>query len=393
MTRVLYVPSTLPWPPDDGERVRCHHLIAELGRRVELTVACPIAAPGVPPPAALQCAEWRFFERDGADAFARLGCALRFVPIFFRAARSTALLRWLGALPSDAFDVVHLDGLPALHYRDAARRIAPRVVHDLRDSWSMLYGRRLAARPSLSLRIKRLCVERLERRALGFDDVLTFVSPVDLDYVADRYGRDRAGLHVVPNGVADEWLRLPAFERFATPALVVFSGAMNYPPNEESVLWFVAHVLPALRATRPGLRFAVVGRAPSERVRALACDDLIVTGAVDSVAEWLVRADVVVAPLRSGAGIKNKVLESLAAGRPTVASPIAVEGIDVEHRRELLVADIPSQWIDAIAGLLDAPDEAARMAAAGRRRIGGRYAWSEAADRYIGLYRRRMPAA
>jgi glycosyltransferase involved in cell wall biosynthesis len=113
---------------------------------------------------------------------------------------------------------------------------------------------------------------------------------------------------------------------------------------------------------------------------------------VASVAEWLGRADIVVAPLRTGSGIKNKVLESLAAARPTVASPIAVEGIEIAHGREVIIADGALEWVDAIAGLLRAPARAVDLAAAGRLAVRGVYDWSAAAERYIALYQSPEPS-
>jgi glycosyltransferase involved in cell wall biosynthesis len=390
--RVLYIPSTLPWPPDDGERVRCHHLIRELAGRVKLTVACPLAKPEGEIPKPLQKADWRFFASDGAGRMARLGCSLRLEPVFYRSARSTSLLDWLESLDMGSFDAVHLDGLPALHYRDLAGRVARTTVFDLRDSWSLLYGRRIAVQSSAAMRIKKIAVERLERRVLDSRQPITLVSAVDRDHIIRHYRRSAAGLDVVPNGVALELLSLPGFQRFAERPLIVFTGAMNYPPNDEAARWFAEQVMPALRARVSGVRFAVVGKQPSVALRSLTSDDIVVTGEVASVAEWLGRADIVVAPLRTGSGIKNKVLESLAAARPTVASPIAVEGIEIAHGREVIIADGALEWVDAIAGLLSAPARAVDLAAAGRLAVRGVYDWSAAAERYIALYQSPEPS-
>lgn len=388
---VLYVASSLPWRPDDGERVRSHHLLRELSARARVTVACPTPVPDVPLPDALGGVAWRFFAPDGADRRTRAGCALTLTPVFFRALRSTRLAHWLDAQPPGRWDAIHLDGLPALHYLASAHRVAPRVVFDLRDSWSMLYTRLIAGRLDPSRRLRRWCVSRLERRVIRGAGTVTVVSPVDRDHLLARYGHGAVDLHVVPNGVDAALMALPAFpaRAQASAPLVVFTGAMHYPPNDEAARWFVREVLPALRSRRPGLRFAIVGRGPGEAVRALAGEGVEVTGEVESVADWLARADVVVAPLRTGAGIKNKVLEALAAGRPTVASPVAVEGIDVMHDRDLLVADAAGDWVDAITALLDDPARSAALARSGRARMAQAYGWGEAASRYLELYRGR----
>lgn len=156
--------------------------------------------------------------------------------------------------------------------------------------------------------------------------------------------------------------------------LIVFTGQMDYRPNVDAVIWFAQDILPALRVRYPGLRFAIVGRAPVAAVQALASDAVIVTGAVDDVRPWLAAAAVCVAPLRLARGIQNKVLEAMAMARPVVASAAAAEGID--HSGTLRVADDAAAHVAAIGALLDDPDAAAALGAAARARVIARYDWT-----------------
>ena len=156
--------------------------------------------------------------------------------------------------------------------------------------------------------------------------------------------------------------------------LIVFTGQMDYRPNVEAVIWFARDILPALSVRYPGLRFAIVGRAPVAAVQALASDAVIVTGAVDDVRPWLAAAAVCVAPLRLARGIQNKVLEAMAMARPVVASAAAAEGID--HGGTLRVAGDAAAHVAAISALLDDPDAAAALGAAARARVIARYDWT-----------------
>ncbi|MCP3734449.1 glycosyltransferase [Sphingomonas sp. RP10(2022)] len=155
--------------------------------------------------------------------------------------------------------------------------------------------------------------------------------------------------------------------------LIVFTGQMDYRPNVEAVTWFVREVLPLVQAAHPTAGFAIVGRAPTAAVQALAGDDVVVTGAVHDVRPWLAAADVCVAPLRLARGIQNKVLEAMAMARPVVASVAAAEGID--HGGTLRVAGKADDHAAQITALLDDPEAAATLGAQARKRVLARYDW------------------
>ena len=154
--------------------------------------------------------------------------------------------------------------------------------------------------------------------------------------------------------------------------LIVFTGQMDYRPNIDAVTWFARDILPLIRRHRPA-HFAIVGRAPTPAVQALAGDHVTVTGAVDDVRGWLAAADVCVAPLKLARGIQNKVLEAMAMARPVVASAAAAEGID--HADTLRVADTAQDFADQVIALLDAPDAAAALGADARAQVIRRYGW------------------
>ncbi len=155
-------------------------------------------------------------------------------------------------------------------------------------------------------------------------------------------------------------------------ALLVFTGQMDYRPNVDAVTWFAREILPLIRQHTPA-HFAIVGRVPTSAVKALAGDDVTVTGEVDDVRGWLAAADVCVAPLKLARGIQNKVLEAMAMARPVVASTAAAEGID--HAGTIRVAETAQDFADRVIGLLAAPEAAAALGIAARERVIARYGW------------------
>ena len=154
--------------------------------------------------------------------------------------------------------------------------------------------------------------------------------------------------------------------------LIVFAGQMDYAPNVEAVTMFAREALPKIKSAVPDVRFAIVGRAPTAAVRALANAGVIVTGEVPDTRPWLAAASVVVAPLRIARGVQNKVLEAMAIGKACVVSPGAAEGIHAVDGRDLVVADDPA---DAVIALLGDPARSVAIAAAARARMVVGYGW------------------
>jgi glycosyltransferase involved in cell wall biosynthesis len=171
-----------------------------------------------------------------------------------------------------------------------------------------------------------------------------------------------------------------------SPPAVLFVGNFTHPPNADAALWLAAELFPPVRATHPDARLIIVGAAPGPELRALAGEGVVVTGEVPDVAPYLEDAAVVAAPVRTGGGMRVKVLEALAAGKAVVATPLAVEGLNVATGDQLEVAQTADELRRAISRLLS--DEEARRALGARARAWAveHLSWSESIARYEALY-------
>lgn len=170
---------------------------------------------------------------------------------------------------------------------------------------------------------------------------------------------------------------------FAERRHIAFMGGFGHPPNREAMDWFVAEVMPPLRAARPDLELHVWGSRMPDDVRWGEVDGVVVRGFAPSLDEVFDGCRVFVAPLRSGAGIKGKVLDSVARGVPTVLSPVAAEGTGLVDGVSTLLATTPAGWVERIVALVE--DEAlwARLSAESRALCERRY------SRAYGLARMR----
>jgi glycosyltransferase involved in cell wall biosynthesis len=162
---------------------------------------------------------------------------------------------------------------------------------------------------------------------------------------------DARRISVVPTGVDQEQYRPHPAARAAVP-LVVFVGAMDWEPNVDAAEYFCQEIWPIIAASVPDARFRIVGRNPAHRVQRLASASIEVTGRVPSVADHLGQAAVVVVPLRVGGGTRLKIYEAMAAGRAVVSTSVGAEGLDVHHGRDIILADNPGSFAQAVLKLL-----------------------------------------
>jgi polysaccharide biosynthesis protein PslH len=139
----------------------------------------------------------------------------------------------------------------------------------------------------------------------------------------------------------------------ATEPLVMFVGAMDWMPNVDAVEYFCEEIWPAIVKRMPAARFRIVGRNPVPRVLKLGSGAVEVTGRVPSVVEHLREATVVVVPLRVGGGTRLKIYEAMAMGRAVVATSVGAEGLDVRHGEDIVLADDPARFSEAVATLLE----------------------------------------
>ena len=135
---------------------------------------------------------------------------------------------------------------------------------------------------------------------------------------------------------------------------LLFVGGFRHPPNVDAVRWFVGEVFPRLRAVRPGLRFHCIGGdVPDDVARLAEQPGVTLHGHVPDLQPWLDGCRVSVAPLRFGAGVKGKINQAMAHGLPVVATTCAVEGMHLRDGEDVLVADTPDAFAQAVLRLLD----------------------------------------
>jgi glycosyltransferase involved in cell wall biosynthesis len=190
-----------------------------------------------------------------------------------------------------------------------------------------------------------------------------------------------ARVRAIPTGV-DPMYFAPNGKSEA-PAKLVFTGSMDWYPNEDAIIHFSDAILPTIRREIPEATLTVVGRNPTARLRgAAAAARIRVTGTVDDVRPYVSEAAVYVVPLRIGGGTRLKIFEALAMGKAVVSTRVGAEGLPLEPGVHFLRADEPADFARAVISLLRDPGRRKALATAGRRLIEERFSWSQVAREF-----------
>jgi glycosyltransferase involved in cell wall biosynthesis len=197
---------------------------------------------------------------------------------------------------------------------------------------------------------------------------------------------------VVPNGVDVEHFEYERRkEQESTSNRILFVGSMDVEMNVDAVTWFVQAIFPEIRKSVPDATFVIVGRSPTSDVRAFGENEGVeVTGRVDDLRPYYERADVAIVPSRLGGGTKLKVPEAMAVGVPVVATSKGAQGLEIEDKKHLLIADSEEKFANAVVSLFENPDKASCLATAARERVEEKYSWTGIYDGVLDRIEHRM---
>ncbi len=366
MGDILFLAHRLPYPPDRGDRIRSWHVLQALAKLAPVHVCALIddEADRVHVPMVESvAASVTVVHRRKSKLMAVVEALLTGQSASVSAFVDNALMAAVAAKLLSVDTVYAFSSQMAAYVPDdfTGRFVMDFVDMDSAKFAAMGFAGRQEAKRLLAWEVATV------KRA----DVSLFVSDAEAALFTSQTG--------LPTRVLGNGIDLEHFGPDAVPAhdtqqpLIVFTGQMDYAPNVEAVVAFAQVTLLKIQNIFPDATFAIVGRAPTAAVRALARSSVIVTGEVPDTRPWLAAAAVVVAPLRIARGVQNKILEAMAMGKPCVVSSGAAQGINVVNGHDLVIADDPAE---AIIGLLRDEKQRAAMAMAARARMQASYSWN-----------------
>lgn len=360
---LLLLCHRIPYPPNKGDKIRAWHLLRYLSQRYAVYLGTFVDDPD----------DWQhsdFVREHCADTYfaplnpgvAKLRSALGLVSgraLSLPYYRAPALLRWAQQVSSRVgirrrvvFSSVMGQFLPSA---SAGSRTLIDFVDVDSDKWAQYAQSRSGPMAWVYRReAKKLAVyeEELARES----DKALFVSAPEAAFFRGRSGLTEAQCGYFSNGVDAAFFDPSAVLADAGSSIpeLVFTGAMDYWPNVDAVIWFAEEIFPVLRRLHPELQFTIVGGKPTAEVMALSeLPGIDVTGRVPDVRPYLARALAAVAPMRVARGVQNKVLEAMAMAKPVLVSGMGLEGIKLGEGDVVLLAETADDYLKHLSALLE----------------------------------------
>lgn len=225
---------------------------------------------------------------------------------------------------------------------------------------------------------------RFEQEACHRFDRVIAVSAEDREQMINDY--KVASVFDVPTGVDTEFFQ-PSGAETINPHGLVFTGSMDWLPNEDAIRYFVEEILPLIKQRIPDVTLTVVGRNPYPSLVELSKsnDSIIVTGRVDDVRPFMERAAVYIVPLRIGGGTRLKIFEAMAMEKAIVSTTIGAEGLPIENGEELFLEDTPEGFANSVVRLLQDQDLARRVGERAATRVRSTFGWRRVAESFADL--------
>lgn len=398
--KLLWLNAGLLLPLDKGGKLRTWHVMRHLAARHDITYlsfedsmqteADRFGMRGVcsrletVPRTDAAKGTWRFY----ADAARYLVDPVPYAVAKYRSAAYRAKIESL--LAQERYDAVVCDFLPpVVNLPD--RLPCPAIVftHNVEaEIWRRHAEQATNAVSKYLMTRQWQRMLRFEAAALARFDLVLTVSEADGRTFARLYPDSvTRPAHVVQTGVETDYFLPPA----AAPerAHMVFTGSMDWLPNEDGMTYFCREILPKIRQSEPEATLSIIGRTPTPAVRKLSeIPGVEVTGRVDDVRPHIARGAVYVVPLRIGGGTRLKIFEAMSMAKAVVSTTVGAEGLPVTSGRDIDIADEPSRFAHAVVHLIRDTEARRAIEAAARRLVVERYDWSAVANDFEDALRR-----
>jgi sugar transferase (PEP-CTERM/EpsH1 system associated) len=387
LRNILYLVHRLPYPPNKGDKVRSFHLLKHLSIDNNVFLGTFIDDPEdeVFVPNVQFLCKSLYFERINKN-FSKIRSLLGLLygdPLTVRYYNSSSFRAWVNnTIKINKIDSIVIFSSAMVQFIDAD--LYSKTLVDFVDVDSKKWSE-FAEKTSFPL---SLIYRREGRYLLNYERSLAskvkhsfFVTEKERDVFTTQAPESSLKTSALNNGVDSDYFSsdnnfISPFDNNTSEFKIVFTGAMDYWPNIDSVIWFANEILPALLKINSNFCFYIVGRNPSQAVLNLRSKNIFITGTVDDVRPYLQYASVVVAPLRIARGIQNKILEAMSMSKVVVASTECVKAIDLINGNEILSADSAEDFVRNIQFVIENEDFSDFTGKSARLNILKKYSWS-----------------
>ncbi|MDP8245974.1 MAG: glycosyltransferase family 4 protein [Candidatus Hinthialibacter antarcticus] len=312
---------------------------ADIDHLASMGVTVKYVHPIQPLNSVLQCALGLFLRRPLRASWC---CSNHFRRVIRQAAKE------------EQYDVVHFDRLRMGQYMNEAH--APAML-DFTDSLPLYLKRSFRFRRSIKERLidawELFSIPNYERKLVRESSAALVCSSIDAEVF--RQNTPGISIDVIANGVDSEQFQ-PRRHASDHNARCIITGTLFYFPNIDSVRFYWEDILPEVRRRFPWMETILVGTRPQDEICKLdGQQGILLVANAPQMEEQLFADDIYLCPLRVAAGVRNKLLEAMAAGMPIITTKLGAEGINVEHDKHVLFADTPNEFVDCIQRLQESP--------------------------------------
>jgi len=398
--KIIFLAHLLPWPLEGGGQIKSYHTLRLLSTIADIRLVAFVRR-------TLDA------EADACNASLQELCRAGIRPVLLPRGRAHDAVAALGAWATRSSFIVSRDAAPAMHAAVQEEMAAgpymalhvdhlqmaqfvpkeiggARVVLDCHNVEHLLV-RRLTETTGANPLLRGYAArewQRLrdyEQQAVHRADLTLTVSAADAASLR-ALAPDRADTIVtIPIGVDTDYFR--PTPRVTASKSLLFVGTLYWPPNVDSLRYFCREILPRIQERIPDVRLKIVGVRPIAAVRALAADPSVtVVGHVPDIRPFTLDCGAFVVPLRWGSGMRVKILNAMAMGLPVVSTTVGAEGIGVTDGEDILLADDPAAFADAVVRVLMDRALRERLGTVARRRMETRYAWDVIGPRLLSAY-------
>lgn len=378
--KILCVSSRFPYPLIKGDKLKVYQLIKHLSKRHSIYLVTFVESKDE---LKYLSSVAQFTKRIVPIQLSRTKSYLQcvkglFSPLPFQTFyyNSKKMHREISnIIVKEKFDLVYVHLIRMAEYLRHKKGL--RKILAIEDSISSNYKHTIKFRKGLrkllfSIEAKR-CLKYEIEITRHFDKCL-LVSPSELQIFREKH--HLSNLELTPHGVDVDYFRPDHREPCVRePNSIIFTGNINYLPNADAVSYFCNSIFPLVLKEVPDSKFYIVGANAPRKIQELACKNIVVTGYVEDMRLYFEKAELVVCPLRIGAGIQNKILEGLAMGLPVVATSCAIEGITSEVTDCISLGDTPDEFAKNVVLLLKNRELREKYGNLGREFVESYYDW------------------
>jgi sugar transferase (PEP-CTERM/EpsH1 system associated) len=391
--RILIALSRFPYPTEKGDKVRAYYQIKELSRNNEIFLVC--------------LSEFKIKEEHLAMVrpyvkevnIIHISLLKRIINLFFGIFNSLPMQvnyfksHQMKGIISDWCQKFKIDVcyVQLIRIAENIPKI-PQVVFflDYMDAFSEGTRNRSLKSSFFKRIIYKLESQRLknyEKQVTNRFEGLSVITEAEAGFLPEDAQNK---LIITPNGVSDHFFNYPLFGWADKKYDIIFSGNMQFVPNIQAALYLVKKVLPLIIRDFPTIKICIAGVDPVSEIKALACNNVVVTGFVEDLGEIMSQSKISVAPMFSGSGLQNKLLENMAVGIPLITSPLSAAPIHALKDKHLLVASNEVEFAENIKKILNNEEYANELGREGQRFVKLNFRWETYNERLENAFKKLL---